>query len=150
MKKSSGGNKATGMAVRILHEQAYSASKTDGKADHADVVSVAVMEWQVKEGDEKAIVDFYHSEAAPTIAGSPDVLRFRMLKIQNATVLKAGSYDTLEKDKLHTYLTLVELETEEWPWDVVIALGELPKWRDYWEGQKAVVSIVTIRRIFNC
>jgi hypothetical protein len=98
------------------------------------------MEWQVAEGNEKDVLDFYKAEAAPTIASSPDVLRFRMLKINNATVLKAGSYETLEKEKLHTYLTLVELETEEWPWDVVIALGEKPKWREYWEGQKVVVS----------
>lgn len=100
------------------------------------------MEWQVKEGeDEKAILDFYTSEAAQTIAGSPDVLRFRLFKIKNATVLKADSYDTLQKDKLHTYFTVVEIETEEWPWDVVVALGEKPKWRQYWEDQKAVVRM---------
>lgn len=112
----------------------------DSNVDHADVASVAVMEWQIKEGDEKEVLDFYKAEAAPTIASSPDVLRFRMLKINNATVLKANSYETLQTDKLHTYLTLVELECEEWPWDVVIALGEKPKWREYFEGQKVVVS----------
>ena len=98
------------------------------------------MEWQVEEGDKKEVLDFYQSEAAPTIAASPDVLRFRILKAKNATVLKAGSYETLEQNKLHTYLTIVELETEEWPWDVVVALGEKPKWRKHWEGQKVVVS----------
>ncbi|KAJ4987056.1 hypothetical protein SVAN01_07472 [Stagonosporopsis vannaccii] len=111
----------------------------DGRdTDHRDIVSVAVMEWQIKGEDEKAILDFYMSGAAPTIAGSPDVLRFRMFKIDNATVLKAESYDTLEKDKLHTYLSLVELDAEEWPWDVVVALGEKPGWREYFEDQKAV------------
>ncbi|KAF3038745.1 hypothetical protein E8E11_002084 [Didymella keratinophila] len=107
---------------------------------HADIASVAVMEWQIAEGDEKEVINFYKAEAAPTIASSPDVLRFRMFKINNATVLKADSYETLQKEKLHTYLTLVELESEEWPWDVVIALGEKPKWREYFEGQKVVVS----------
>lgn len=112
--------------------------------DHEDIASVAVMEWQVPEEEEKDVIDFYKSEAAPTIASSPDVLRFRMFKVRNATVLEAGSYRTLEKEKLHTYLTLAELETEEWPWDVVVALSEKEKWRQYWEGQKVVVRTTTV------
>ncbi|KAF9693129.1 hypothetical protein EKO04_008633 [Ascochyta lentis] len=110
----------------------------DWQGEHADIASVAVMEWQVEEGREKEVIDFYKAEAAPTIASSPDVLRFRIFKIQNATVLKAGSYDTLEQKNLHTYLTLAELESEEWPWDVVVALGEKPQWRKYFEGQTVV------------
>ncbi|KAF1926950.1 uncharacterized protein M421DRAFT_422183 [Didymella exigua CBS 183.55] len=120
------------------YEEVKRWQQVDWDGNHADIVSVAVMEWQVAEGDEKEILDFYQTVAAPTIASSPDCLRFRMFKIKNATVLKAGSYETLEKEKLHTYLTLAELETEEWPWDVVIALGEKPKWREYFEGQKFV------------
>ena len=112
----------------------------NGDVDHSEVVSVAVMEWQIEDGKEKEVLDFYKAEAAPTIASSPDVLRFRLFKIKNATVKQADSYETLEKKKLHTYLTLAELETEDWPWDVVIALGEKPKWKEYCEGQKVVVS----------
>lgn len=139
----------TGRAVcrtKALH----SGFVIDSSKGHADVASVAVMEWQVAEGDEKDVLDFYKSEAAPTIASSPDVLRFRMFKIKNATVLKADSYETLNKEKLHTYLTLAELESEEWPWDVVIALGEKPKWRQYWEGQKVVVSEIPWPMQLNC
>ncbi|KAJ4355258.1 hypothetical protein N0V95_003088 [Ascochyta clinopodiicola] len=110
----------------------------DWEGEHADITSVAVMEWQVQEGSEKEVLDFYKAEAAPTIAGSPDVLRFRMFKIQNATVLKAGSYETLGQKTIHTYLTVAELESEEWPWDVVVALGEKAKWREYFEEQKIV------------
>jgi hypothetical protein len=98
------------------------------------------MEWQVSSDQEKEVLDFYTSEAAPTIASSPDVLRFRLFKIKNATVLKSGSYETLPQKITHTYLTLAELESEEWPWDVVVALGEKAKWREYFDGQKVVVS----------
>lgn len=104
------------------------------------------MEWQVEDGNEKEVLDFYKAEGAPTIAASPDVLRFRLFKIKNATVLKANSYETLEKKNLHTYLSLVELESEEWPWDVVVTLGEKPKWREYFEGQKVVVR--SLARLF--
>lgn len=108
--------------------------------EHRDVASVAVMEWQVEEAAETEVLDFYKTKAAPTIASSPDVLRFRMFKIKNATVLKSDSYETLEKKRLHKFLTLIELETEDWPWDVVVALGETPKWREYFEAQEVVVS----------
>lgn len=101
------------------------------------------MEWQIEDSNEKKVLDFYKAEAAPTIASSPDVLRFRVFRIKNATVKKADSYITLEKKKLHTYLTIAELETEEWPWDVVIALGEKPKWKEYFEDPKVVVSQIT-------
>ncbi|KAH6629353.1 hypothetical protein C7974DRAFT_185038 [Boeremia exigua] len=120
----------------ILHRHQH--KEANQETDHADIVSVAVMEWQIRAGSEQEVLDFYKSEAAPTIASSPDVLRFRMFQVQNATVLKAGSYDTLEQEKLHTYLTLVELETEEWPWDAVVALGEKPKWREYFDKQNVV------------
>ncbi|KZM21557.1 uncharacterized protein EKO05_0000708 [Ascochyta rabiei] len=110
----------------------------DWEGEYADIASVAVMEWQVEEGREKEVLDFYKAEAAPTIASSPEVLRFRMFKIQNATVFKAGLYETLGKETTHTYLTVAELEREEWPWDVVVVLGENPKWREYFDSQKAV------------
>ncbi|OSS52741.1 hypothetical protein B5807_02892 [Epicoccum nigrum] len=121
-----------------LYEEIQRWQQGDWQGDHSEVVSVAVMEWQIEEGSEKEVLDFYKAEAAPTIASSPDVLRFRMFKIKNATVKQADSYTTLEKKKLHTYLTLAELESEDWPWDVVIALGEKPKWKEYFEGQKVV------------
>lgn len=107
------------------------------------------MEWQVEGGDEKEVLDFYKSEGAPTIAASPDVLRFRMFEIKTATVLQADSYKTIEKQNLHTYLTVAELESEEWPWDAVVALGEKPKWKEYFEGQKIVVSEVVLQMLYH-
>lgn len=47
---------------------------------------------------------------------SPDVLRYRVLEVDAATTLQGTSYETKEKDSLHTFLSLVELETDQWPW----------------------------------
>lgn len=127
------------MAVSRFNATHFIAKVNNG-IDHADVESVAVMEWRVAEEHEGKVLDFYQSEVAPTIASSPEVLRFRFFKIKGATVLTADSYETLDTEKLHTYITLVECASEEWPWDVVIALGEKQEWREYWEGQKVVVS----------
>lgn len=142
MRRCSGGSKEIGREVRDCLCQLWGWRLADEDADHTEVVSVAVMEWQIEEGKEKEVLDFYKSEAAPTIASSPDTLRFRLLEIKNATVLQADSYKTLEKKKLHKYLTIAELASEEWPWDVVVKLGEKPQWIEYFEGQNIVVSFI--------
>jgi hypothetical protein len=41
---------------------------------------------------------------------------------------------------MHTYFTLIELETEEWPWETVFELAENEKWKKYFEAQSTVVS----------
>jgi hypothetical protein len=98
------------------------------------------MEWHVPIEQQDEILDFYTSYVGPLISSSPDILRFRLLKVSNATVLQGDSYVTKEKDGLHTFFTLVELETEEWPWDVVFELAENEKWKQYFEAQRTVVS----------
>jgi len=108
-------------------------------ADASTINSVAVMEWQVALERHDEVLDFYIKEAAPTIASSPDVLRFRLFKIDNATAMEGMSQVTLEKATLDTYLTIVELESDDWPWDVVVVLAEKPKWREYFDGQSIVV-----------
>jgi hypothetical protein len=96
------------------------------------------MEWSIRPGKEKEVLDFYLNEAAPTISNSPDVLRFRLFKTRDATVLD-GRKGASKKEDTYTYLSLVELCCDEWPWDVVVALGEDLKWREYFEQRKAVV-----------
>jgi hypothetical protein len=145
MRRLRGGRLGTGRAVcRDANSYSQSGCITNESVDVADIASVAVMEWRVVAENEKDVLEFYQSEAAPTIASSPDVLRFRLFKIKSAMVLKAGSCETLGKENIHTYLTLAELESDEWPWDVVVALGEKPKWREYFEGQNIAVSNLVV------
>jgi hypothetical protein len=100
---------------------------------------MAVMEWSIEPGKEKEVLDFYEASVGPTMISSPDVLSFRYFKIRDATVLK-GTQETLKKEELHSYLTVCQLYCDEWPWDVVVAVGENPKWREYFEQRKGVVS----------
>ena len=104
------------------------------------VASVAAMEWRVTQEMKEEITTWYTSYVGPLISSSPDIIRFRLFEVDNATVLEGEKYETKEKDELHTYLTMVELETEEWPWDVVIELAENEKWKQYFEAQREIVS----------
>jgi hypothetical protein len=99
-----------------------------------------VVEWRVPAEVRDEVFNFYTSYAAPKIFSSPDVLRFRIFEVDNATVLQGAQYETKEKGSLHSFLTLIELDVEEWPWTVIIELAKNDTWIRYFEGQDVVVS----------
>ena len=101
------------------------------------------MEWQVSTEKQSEVMKFYTEVVGPTISSSPDVLRFRVFEVDNATVLQGDQYITQEKEKLLTYFTLIELDSEQWPWDVVFELAQNEKWIEYFESQKVVVSTMS-------
>jgi hypothetical protein len=103
------------------------------------VASVAAMEWNVAADKEEEVLKYYKDVVGPTISSSPDVLRFRLFKIDNATTMQGAKFENKSKDELHSYFTLVELESEQWPWDVVVDLAEDDRWKNYFEGQQVVV-----------
>jgi len=97
------------------------------------------MEWRISPGLEDEVIRWYTSFLAPKLSSSPDVLRMRLFEVDNATVLRGASYETKEKDALHTYFSLVEFATEDYPWDVVLAIAQDEYWRRYFENRDAVV-----------
>jgi hypothetical protein len=99
-----------------------------------------VFEWKPRPGREKEVIEFYQTGIGPMFSKASEILRLRWFKIQSATTLKADSYDTLREENLHTYMSLAEMNCEEWPWGEIFALNDLPQWTEYFEDQKAVVS----------
>lgn len=112
--------------------------------DIEHVASVAAMEWSIEAYKKEEIMKFYTDVVGPTISSSPDVLRFRVFEIDSATTIEGEKSEVKEKENLHQLFTLVELESEEWPWDVVIDLAEEQAWKDYFEKQHCVVRMVTL------
>lgn len=111
--------------------------------DIEHVASIAAMEWTVAADKEEEVLKFYQETVGPTISSSPDVLRFRLFKIDYAVTVDKESKSTVKDvQQLHRYFTLVELEAEEWPWDVVVDLAEEQGWKDYFETQQVVVRSV--------
>lgn len=120
------------------YKELYRWGDENWDGDVHQVTSVTGMEWRVPKEEEEDVVQFYTQKLAPMVAESDDVLRFRLFEIENATVLQGDTQITKEKDALHTFFTLVEFETDEWPWDKVMLLAEYPKWRKYFESQDIV------------
>jgi hypothetical protein len=134
---------------RFRQRSVFSAGTIDTELtfvlDLTRVASVAVMEWRTSKEKEAEIMDYYTSVIGPMVADNPDTYRIRLLEVDNATVLQGLSYETTEKTSLKAYLSIVEFETEEWPWDLAFKLSEDKQWAEYFEAQKEVVS----RRIQN-
>ncbi|KAF5853474.1 hypothetical protein GGP41_002056 [Bipolaris sorokiniana] len=111
----------------------------NGSADIEHIASIAAMEWTIDEAREEEVLKYYYEVVGPTISSSPDVLRFRLFKLDRAVVVDRDQKRTfLDSKGLHRYFTLVELESEEWPWDVVVDIAEKPGWAEYFETQTVV------------
>lgn len=103
------------------------------------------MEWQVSADVREDVMQYYTEKVAPMIASSPDVLRFRLFEVFSANFFQSQSYKAEEKEGLKSYLTLVEFQTDDWPWDKVVELAEDEKWRYYFETQNVVVCKPCLR-----
>lgn len=77
---------------------------------------------------------------APLVAAAPEVLRLRLLEVDNAIQQQGAKFETKETKSIHTYFILVELEGEDWPWEVIVELSTQEKWMKWFEKQDVVVS----------
>lgn len=83
---------------------------------------------------------WYIEYVCPLISRAPEILRYRVLEVDDATVMEGTSYATMEKEGIHTYITYAEIDSEEWPWDAVFELAQNEKWKEFFESQEVVVS----------
>lgn len=113
---------------------------TDERSDAEDIASILFWEWQPHTGFEEQVTEYFEREMSPLLCQASQILRMRWFKIRNATVLEGDSYHTCRSEDLHTYMCLIEMDCEDWPWSEVLAMNDLPGWEDYFEEQNRVVS----------
>ncbi|RMZ71832.1 hypothetical protein GMOD_00009175 [Pyrenophora seminiperda CCB06] len=106
--------------------------------DIEDVACVTAMEWSIVADKEADVLKYYMEVVGPLIAQSPDVLRFRLFQVDSATTIQGNQYTQKESKKLHKFFTMVELASEEWPWDVVVELAEDEQWKAYFDTDAVV------------
>jgi hypothetical protein len=102
------------------------------------------MEWAIPNEMHDEVMDWYLAYTAPLLANSPECVRFRLLEVDNATVLEGMSYETKEKSGLHTYLSVMELDTPDWPWEQVLELADDEGWKKYFESRVVVGNCADI------
>jgi len=110
--------------------------------DIEHIASVTAMEWDIPADKEEEVLKYYMEVVAPTIANAPDVLRFRVFQVDQATTIQGTSQTDKDSKQLHKFFTVVELESEDWPWEVIVELADDPKWKDYFESNTVVVCFI--------
>jgi hypothetical protein len=101
---------------------------------------VTCLEWRVPSDMQEQVFEYYTETVVPLIMNSPEVLRLRIFEVDHAIKQRGQDFGVMEKEKIHTFLTVVEMESEEWPWEVVMELAEDDKWSKYFEKQDVVVG----------
>ena len=110
------------------------------RVDLSHVASIVAMEWRVAEEFRDDVFEFYTTQVAPMFTDSEGMLRVRLFEVDDSTSLQGSSFETKERDSSHGYFTLVELDTEEWPWEDIVDLGSNEQWKRYFEDPKVVVG----------
>jgi hypothetical protein len=116
-------------------------TEVTNKLDISRIVSVSGVEMKVSAEHREEILRYFTTVMVPMIMESEVVIRFRLFEIDNAAVLEGASHETKSKEETFQYFSLVEFETEDYPWDVILDLAETEEWKRWFGDQNMVVCI---------
>jgi hypothetical protein len=102
--------------------------------DVSDVQMFMTVLWQPAPDVHDDFVAWLQSEFIPGMLESPELLRTRVFKLQDASLHEDGVTKERNMDKLFQYMTIWEFECHELPWEVMVYLGSSEGWRYYVEG----------------
>lgn len=100
-----------------------------------------VVLWQPVEAVHDQFVEWFTDEFAPGMLMSPELLRLRIFKLDNAIQLRDQTYSEQDTSSMFQYMTLWEFDCEELPWEILVYLGSSERWRYYVEGGHLVRCI---------
>ena len=93
-----------------------------------------VVLWQPEEAVHDQFVEWFKDEFAPGMLESPELLRTRIFKLENASLVQNGRHEQQELSKVYQYLTFWEFDCDDLPWEILVYLGSSERWRYYVEG----------------
>jgi hypothetical protein len=98
---------------------------------------------QVSKEYKDNVLEYFTSTMVPYMMKSPDIHRFRLFEVDNATVFEGGKQETINKEDMSPYFCLVEFATEDYPWDVILEMADTDEWKRWIGDPKMMVC-------FNC
>ena len=101
-----------------------------------------VVRWQPVEAHHDQFVKWFTEEFAPGMLESPELLRLRIFKLENASLIQDQNVEQKSPGSLYQYLTYWEFDCDELPWEILVYLGSSERWRYYVEGGHLVRLLV--------
>jgi hypothetical protein len=93
-----------------------------------------VVLWQPVSAIHDDFVEWFRTDFAPGMLESPELLRTRIFKLQQASVLQNGQMKEKNINSMFNYMTVWEFDCEDLPWEILVYLGSSERWRYYVEG----------------
>jgi hypothetical protein len=113
--------------------------KQADKVDLSHIASVSAVEMQVSKEYKDDVLGYFTSTMVPYMMESPDIHRFRLFEVDNATVFEGSKQETANKEDLRPYFCLVEFATEDYPWDVILEMADTDEWKRWVGDPKMMV-----------
>lgn len=113
--------------------------KQADKVDLSHIASVSAVEMQVSKEYKDDVLGYFTSTMVPYMMESPDIHRFRLFEVDNATVYEGSKQETANKEDLRPYFCLVEFATEDYPWDVILEMADTDEWKRWIGDPKMMV-----------
>lgn len=93
-----------------------------------------VVRWQPVAAVHDDFVEWFRNEFAPGMLESPELLRTRIFKIQEASTFENNEVKDQSTSNMFQYMTIWEFDCDELPWEILVYLGSSERWRYYVEG----------------
>lgn len=93
-----------------------------------------VVLWQPVDAYHDEFVSWFSKEFAPGMLESPELLRMRIFKLDNASTVKDQKHEQQNTKPMYQYMTFWEFDCDDLPWEILLYLGGSERWRYYVEG----------------
>lgn len=102
--------------------------------DARDVQMWIVVLWQPIDAVHDDFIEWFRDEFVPGMLESPSLLRTRIFKLENASLVKNQKHEQQNTGSMYQYLTFWEFDCDDLPWKILVYLGSSERWRYYVEG----------------
>ncbi|KAH8727280.1 hypothetical protein GQ44DRAFT_704781 [Phaeosphaeriaceae sp. PMI808] len=120
------------------------------RGDARDVQMWIVVLWQPIDAVHDDFVEWFRDEFVPGMLESSVLLRTRIFKLENASLVKNQKHEQQNAGSMYQYLTLWEFDCDDLPWEILVYLGSSERWRYYVEGGrlKWQISQYLVNRVY--
>ncbi|KAF1941719.1 hypothetical protein EJ02DRAFT_404080 [Clathrospora elynae] len=108
--------------------------REDWRGDSHDIQMWIVVLWQPALAIHDEFVKWFQTEFTPGLLESPELLRTRIFKLENASLVKDQKHEQVDTESMYQYMTFWEFDCDELPWEILVYLGSSERWRYYIEG----------------
>ncbi|KAF1850364.1 uncharacterized protein K460DRAFT_327147 [Cucurbitaria berberidis CBS 394.84] len=123
---------------------------SEWRGDVEDVQMWIVVLWQPAEAVHDEFVKWFTEEFAPGLLECPELLRTRVFKLENASLVQDQKREQQTLSSMYQYMTFWEFDCDDLPWELLVYLGSSERWRYYVEGNhlKWQIGQFLVNRIY--